>query len=70
MVAGMVPMAIGLAAGGAASSSLGRAVVGGLVGSTLATLFILPSVYALSQRRATLRSPSLDPDDLESGVHG
>jgi multidrug efflux pump subunit AcrB len=69
MVAGMVPMAIGLGAGGAASSSLGRAVVGGLLVSTLATLFVLPSVYAVLQRRASIGSPSLDPDDPGGRVH-
>jgi multidrug efflux pump subunit AcrB len=66
MIAGMLPMALGLGESGQQVAPLGRAVVGGLVGSTAATLFILPSLYALIQRRATLRSASLDPEDPHS----
>jgi multidrug efflux pump subunit AcrB len=63
MVAGMVPLALALGEGSEQSAPLGRAVIGGLIAATLATLFILPSVFALVQRRATIRSASLDPDD-------
>ena len=42
---------------------LGRAVVGGLLFATLATLLVLPSVFALVQARAHRRPASLDPDD-------
>jgi multidrug efflux pump subunit AcrB len=66
MSAGMVPMALGLGQGGQQVAPLGRAVIGGLVAATLATLFVLPSVFALVQRRAKLQSASLDPDDPES----
>ena len=45
---------------------MGRAVLGGLAAATLATLFILPSVFALVQKRASTQSSSLDPDDPES----
>jgi len=69
MIAGMVPMAIGLGDGGQESAPLGRAVVGGLAAATAATLFVLPSVYAILQRRASASSPSLDPDDPESRFH-
>jgi len=69
MTAGMIPMAIGLGEGGQESAPLGRAVVGGLLFSTAATLFVVPSVYALLQRRALAASPSLDPDDPESRYH-
>ena len=69
MSVGMIPMAIGAGSGGEASASLGRAVEGGLVASTLATLFVLPSIFALIQQRATMRSPSLDPDDPGSRFH-
>jgi hypothetical protein len=41
-------------------------VIGGLAFATLATLIVLPSVYALVQQSAPLRSRSLDPDDPES----
>jgi multidrug efflux pump subunit AcrB len=66
MTAGMIPMAIGLGEGGEQTAPLGRAVVGGLVAATIATLFILPAVFAIVQRRTTTQSVSLDPDDPNS----
>jgi multidrug efflux pump subunit AcrB len=66
MICGMVPMAIGLGEGGSQSAPLGRAVIGGLLVSTFATLTILPSIYAIVQGRATVSSPSLNPMDPES----
>lgn len=62
MVFGMVPLALGAAQ----TAPLGRAVIGGLIGGTLATLFVLPSSFALVQSRASRRSPSLDPYDSDS----
>jgi multidrug efflux pump subunit AcrB len=67
MIAGMVPMALGLGEGGEQTSPLGRAVIGGLGAATLATLFILPAVFALVRHRSTRLSASLDPDDPRSG---
>jgi len=66
MVAGMVPMASGLGEGGAQAAPLGRAVIGGLIVSTFATLTILPSIYAILQRRASITSASLNPTDPAS----
>ena len=66
MISGMAPMAIGAGETGAQSAPLGRAVIGGLVLSTFATLTILPSIYAILQGRATVTSPSLNPMDPES----
>ncbi|HXD53009.1 MAG TPA: efflux RND transporter permease subunit, partial [Burkholderiales bacterium] len=63
MMAGMFPMALGLGEGGEQTAPLGRAVVGGLMFATLATLLVLPSVFAIVQARAHRRSASLDPDD-------
>jgi multidrug efflux pump subunit AcrB len=63
MVFGMIPMAIGATEGGSQAAPLGRAVIGGLIVSTFATLTILPSVYAILQARASTRSPSLNPFD-------
>jgi multidrug efflux pump subunit AcrB len=63
MIAGMVPMAIGFGESGAQTAPLGRAVIGGLAMATLATLLVLPSVFALVRANAGRRSPSLDPDD-------
>jgi multidrug efflux pump subunit AcrB len=66
MIAGMAPMAIGLGEGGSQSAPLGRAVIGGLILSTFTTLTILPSIYAILQRRAGTTSPSLNPEDPRS----
>ena len=66
MIAGMLPMAIGASAGGDQTAPLGRAVVGGLAASTLATLVILPAIFAVVQRKATIAAASLDPDDPHS----
>jgi multidrug efflux pump subunit AcrB len=68
MCAGMVPLALGLGASGAQTAPLGRAVLGGLAAATLATLFILPCVFALVAGRR-VRQISLDPDDPESAHH-
>jgi RND family efflux transporter MFP subunit len=66
MIAGMVPMALGLGEGGQQTAPLGRAVIGGLALATIATLLALPAVYALVQGRANRQSPSLDPDQAGS----
>ena len=66
MIAGMVPMALGLGEGGEQTAPLGRAVIGGLLAATLTTLLILPAVFAIVQGWAGTRSVSLDPDDPES----
>ena len=69
MTAGMLPMALALGEAGAQTAPLGRAVIGGLVAATLATLLVLPAVFALVQRYATQRSASLDPSDPASPLH-
>ena len=66
MIFGMTPMAIGMGEGGSQSAPLGRAVIGGLIISTFATLTILPSIYAILQRRASVTSASLNPLDPAS----
>ncbi len=66
MLAGMVPMALAIGEGGEQAAPLGRAVIGGLGAATLATLLVVPAVFALVQDRSAIRSPSLDPDDHES----
>jgi multidrug efflux pump subunit AcrB len=63
MVAGMIPMASGLGEAGDQTAPLGRAVIGGLIASTLAALLILPQVYALVQRKEGYHSPSLMPSE-------
>jgi multidrug efflux pump subunit AcrB len=66
MIAGMVPMALGLGEGGEQTAPLGRAVIGGLAAATLATLFVLPSVFALAMSGTKAGSPSIHPDDLRA----
>jgi multidrug efflux pump subunit AcrB len=66
MIAGMTPMALGIGEGSQQTAPLGRAVIGGLLFATAATLLILPLVFSLVQKGAGVRSPSLDPDDPAS----
>ena len=47
MIIGMVPMAIGMGEGGEQNAPLGRAVIGGLMFATVATLFFVPTVFGL-----------------------
>ena len=65
MIAGMIPVALGAEQ----LAPLGRAVIGGLAASTVATLLVLPALFALVQSRASVASPSLDPDDVMSRHH-
>jgi multidrug efflux pump subunit AcrB len=66
MIAGMLPLAVGFGEGGEQTAPLGRAVVGGLLAATIATLFVLPAMFAVIQARAHRRFASLDPDDPAS----
>ncbi|HXQ97540.1 MAG TPA: efflux RND transporter permease subunit, partial [Candidatus Limnocylindrales bacterium] len=66
MTAGMIPLALALGEGAEATAPLGRAVIGGLVFATFATLTILPLVFAMVQGGRSIVSVSLDPDDAES----
>jgi multidrug efflux pump subunit AcrB len=66
MITGMIPMALAIGHGSQETAPLGRAVIGGLIAATAATLLVLPTVFGLVQRRASLISPSLDPDDPDS----
>jgi len=58
MIIGMVPMALGFGEGGEQNAPLGRAVIGGLLFATVATLFFVPSVFAIihGRRQARLQS--------------
>ena len=51
MIIGMIPMALGLGDGGEQNAPLGRAVIGGLVFATVATLFFVPAMFALIHGR-------------------
>jgi multidrug efflux pump subunit AcrB len=66
MIAGMLPMALAFGRGSEETAPLGRAVIGGLTAATVATLFLLPIVFGLVQRTASVGSRSMDPEDPES----
>lgn len=51
MIIGMAPMAFGLGEGGEQNAPLGRAVIGGLICATIATLFFVPTVFSFVHRR-------------------
>jgi multidrug efflux pump subunit AcrB len=64
MIIGMVPMALGLGDGGEQNAPLGRAVIGGLIFATAATLFFVPTVFSIIHGRG-----SLDPLDAAETSH-
>ncbi len=66
MIAGMIPMAMGMGEGGDQVAPLGQAVIGGLIASTIASLLILPALFIVLQNKASTESVSLDPEDPES----
>jgi multidrug efflux pump subunit AcrB len=66
MIAGMLPMAIGLGEGGDQTAPLGRAVIGGLSGGTIATLIILPVIFAILQSNQRRGGISLHPGDSDA----
>jgi hypothetical protein len=49
---------------------LGQAVIGGLLMSTFTTLLVLPHLFVIVRRKASLQSVSLDPDDTSSRYAG
>jgi multidrug efflux pump subunit AcrB len=64
MMIGMLPLALGIGEGGEQNAPLGRAVIGGLAVATFATLFLVPSVFCLLHRRATIKAS----EDLDAGI--
>jgi multidrug efflux pump subunit AcrB len=68
MVIGMLPMALSLGEGGEQNAPLGRAVIGGLVVATIATLFFVPVVFSLLHRRAA--APVTTPSDFAPQAGG
>ena len=68
MTMGMVPMALALERGSQMQAPLGRAVIGGLVMSTFATLLIVPSIFAIVIGKREAASPSIHPDDPDSAA--
>jgi multidrug efflux pump subunit AcrB len=66
MIAGMIPMALGLTEGGDQTAPLGIAVIGGLLFSALGVLFFLPHIYQWLAGRKAYKAVSLYPDDINS----
>jgi multidrug efflux pump subunit AcrB len=56
MIIGMIPMALGLGEGGEQNAPLGRAVIGGLIFATVATLFFVPTVFSIIHGRSSVRA--------------
>ncbi len=72
MIIGMIPMALGLGDGGEQNAPLGRAVIGGLLFATVATLFFVPAFFsvvhgALERRRRRRRGP--EPQQIPGELH-
>jgi multidrug efflux pump subunit AcrB len=70
MIIGMAPMALGLGEGGEQNAPLGRAVVGGLLFATVATLIFVPVVFSLVHKRepkaaSTPQTPAPSPESLQ-----
>jgi Cu/Ag efflux pump CusA len=65
MVLGIVPMALGLGEGGEQNAPLGRAVIGGLLFGTPATLLLVPSLLAVLGRRQNRRISQSDSETTD-----
>ncbi|WP_260735144.1 efflux RND transporter permease subunit [Tunturiibacter lichenicola] len=65
MIIGMIPMALGVGDGGEQNAPLGRAVIGGLLCATVATLIFVPSVFALLHNgmKSADKQPTINPDN-------
>jgi multidrug efflux pump subunit AcrB len=59
MIIGMFPMSLGLGEGGEQNAPLGRAVIGGLLFATVATLFFVPCVFAMVHSRREARTEEI-----------
>jgi multidrug efflux pump subunit AcrB len=66
MIAGMIPMSLGLGDGGKQTAPLGIAVIGGLLFSIFMSLWLLPLMYDLTMGKKKTRNVSLDPNDENS----
>ena len=69
MIAGMIPLALGLGSGGEQNAPLGRAVIGGLLVATVVTMLVLPAIFAVVMGRSKTGSPSLHPDDKDGAYY-
>jgi CzcA family heavy metal efflux pump len=69
MIIGMIPMALGLGGGGEQNAPLGRAVIGGLLCATVATLIFVPSVFSLLHRGRKETDPSIATEEEGQPIH-
>jgi CzcA family heavy metal efflux pump len=69
MIIGMVPMAMGFGEGGEQNAPLGRAVIGGLLCATVATLFFVPAVFSLIHNLLREKDPKLATGSRLQPVH-
>jgi multidrug efflux pump subunit AcrB len=67
MIIGMIPMSLGLGEGGEQNAPLGRAVIGGLLAATFATLIFVPVVYSILRRK---QPHSLDEEEISNYQSG
>jgi Cu/Ag efflux pump CusA len=63
MIIGMLPMSLGLGEGGEQNAPVGRAVIGGLLFATVATLFFVPVIFSLCHRRPHVPSRDEIPEE-------
>ncbi|WP_380784690.1 efflux RND transporter permease subunit [Sphingomonas sp. R86521] len=64
MIIGMLPMALGFGEGGEQNAPLGRAVIGGLIVATIATLMFVPVIFSLAHRRDAARVRDTDLEEV------
>jgi multidrug efflux pump subunit AcrB len=69
MIIGMIPMALGLGEGGEQNAPLGRAVVGGLMCATVATLIFVPAVFALLHGRSQFAKMQAAGESSDRSIH-
>jgi multidrug efflux pump subunit AcrB len=69
MIIGMAPMALGMGEGGEQNAPLGRAVIGGLVFATAATLFLVPVIFSLVHRRKQTAGAVAPPGQLAGDLN-
>jgi multidrug efflux pump subunit AcrB len=66
---GMLPMSLGLGEGGEQNAPLGRAVIGGLLLATVATLVFVPAVFAAIHGRGAGKHSPIDPTSTPALTH-
>jgi CzcA family heavy metal efflux pump len=69
MIIGMVPMALGLGDGGEQNAPLGRAVIGGLLCATVATLVFVPAVFSLLHKKRSEAEPTMEVANEGQPIH-